>query len=64
MWEFFECQVFDEMPLRRWLGFKFNSEPFSYRVSYRDGVMEQEPKPCAAVKGTQIAVQAASFIVA
>nr|CAD1824585.1 unnamed protein product [Ananas comosus var. bracteatus] len=25
-----------------------------YRVSYRDGVMEHEPKPCAAVKGTQI----------
>ena len=33
---------------------------FSYlfisRVSYRDGVMEDEPKPCAAVKGTQIMV--------
>ncbi|CAA6667797.1 unnamed protein product [Spirodela intermedia] len=28
-----------------------------YRVSYRDGVMEQEPKPCAAVKGTQILVE-------
>ncbi|WOL12698.1 DNA mismatch repair protein MLH1 isoform X3 [Canna indica] len=28
-----------------------------YRVSYRDGVMEQEPKPCAAVKGTQIMVE-------
>ncbi|KAJ8442861.1 hypothetical protein Cgig2_022227 [Carnegiea gigantea] len=28
-----------------------------YRVSYRDGVMEQEPKPCAAVKGTQIAIE-------
>ncbi|KAB2048794.1 hypothetical protein ES319_A13G133900v1 [Gossypium barbadense] len=25
-----------------------------YRVSYRDGVMENEPKACAAVKGTQI----------
>ncbi|XP_022932100.1 DNA mismatch repair protein MLH1 isoform X1 [Cucurbita moschata] len=28
-----------------------------YRVSYRDGVMEHEPKPCAAVKGTQITVE-------
>lgn len=28
-----------------------------YRVSYRDGVMEDEPKPCAAVKGTQIMVE-------
>ncbi|KAJ6805766.1 DNA mismatch repair protein MLH1 [Iris pallida] len=28
-----------------------------YRVSYRDGVMEHEPKPCAAVKGTQIMVE-------
>lgn len=28
-----------------------------YRVSYRDGVMEQEPRPCAAVKGTQIMVE-------
>ncbi|KAL5220094.1 hypothetical protein ABZP36_024807 [Zizania latifolia] len=28
-----------------------------YRVSYRDGVMENEPKPCAAVKGTQVAVE-------
>ncbi|XP_031271298.1 DNA mismatch repair protein MLH1 isoform X2 [Pistacia vera] len=28
-----------------------------YRVSYRDGLMEQEPKPCAAVKGTQIMVE-------
>ncbi|KAI3785372.1 hypothetical protein L1987_44490 [Smallanthus sonchifolius] len=25
-----------------------------YRVSYRDGVMEHEPRACAAVKGTQI----------
>ncbi|KAL8125141.1 hypothetical protein AgCh_012715 [Apium graveolens] len=25
-----------------------------YRASYRDGVMEHEPKACAAVKGTQI----------
>ncbi|KAK1276725.1 DNA mismatch repair protein MLH1 [Acorus gramineus] len=25
-----------------------------YRVSYKDGVMENDPKPCAAVKGTQI----------
>ncbi|CAO1943126.1 unnamed protein product [Urochloa humidicola] len=28
-----------------------------YRVSYKDGVMENEPKPCAAVKGTQIMVE-------
>ncbi|KAK7334438.1 hypothetical protein VNO80_26195 [Phaseolus coccineus] len=28
-----------------------------YRVSYRDGVMEYEPRPCAAVKGTQIMVE-------
>ncbi|KAF3514026.1 hypothetical protein F2Q69_00002683 [Brassica cretica] len=27
------------------------------RVSYRDGVMEHEPKACAAVKGTQIMVE-------
>ncbi|KAB5512552.1 hypothetical protein DKX38_029580 [Salix brachista] len=27
------------------------------KVSYRDGVMEDEPKPCAAVKGTQIMVE-------
>lgn len=27
-----------------------------FRVSYRDGVMEHEPKACAAVKGTQIMV--------
>lgn len=26
------------------------------RVSYRDGIMEHEPKACAAVKGTQIMV--------
>lgn len=25
-----------------------------YRASYKDGVLEQEPRPCAAVKGTQI----------
>ncbi|KAG6737843.1 hypothetical protein POTOM_059374 [Populus tomentosa] len=30
---------------------------FFFRVSYRDGVMEDEPKPCAAVKGTQIMVE-------
>ncbi|XP_022159006.1 DNA mismatch repair protein MLH1 [Momordica charantia] len=30
---------------------------YGYRVSYRDGVMEHEPKPCAAVKGTQITVE-------
>jgi hypothetical protein len=29
---------------------------FPLRVSYRDGVMENEPKPCAAVKGTQVMV--------
>ncbi|GAB2217520.1 hypothetical protein Drorol1_Dr00000717 [Drosera rotundifolia] len=28
-----------------------------YRVSYRDGVMESEPKACAAVKGTQIMIE-------
>ncbi|ERN20034.1 hypothetical protein AMTR_s00071p00178710 [Amborella trichopoda] len=28
-----------------------------YRVSYRDGVMEYEPRPCATVKGTQIMVE-------
>ncbi|XP_078433529.1 MUTL-homolog 1 isoform X2 [Wolffia australiana] len=28
-----------------------------YRVSYRDGTMEHDPKPCAAVKGTQILVE-------
>ncbi|XP_010912641.1 DNA mismatch repair protein MLH1 isoform X1 [Elaeis guineensis] len=28
-----------------------------YRVSYRDGVMEHEPRPCAAVRGTQIMVE-------
>ncbi|XP_072092598.1 DNA mismatch repair protein MLH1 isoform X4 [Arachis hypogaea] len=28
-----------------------------YRVSYRDGLMENEPRPCAAVKGTQIMVE-------
>ncbi|PKI57523.1 hypothetical protein CRG98_022174, partial [Punica granatum] len=28
-----------------------------YRVSYRDGIMENEPKACAAVKGTQIMVE-------
>ncbi|KAF9608535.1 hypothetical protein IFM89_009901 [Coptis chinensis] len=28
-----------------------------YRVSYRDGVMENEPKACAAVKGTQIQIE-------
>jgi hypothetical protein len=25
-------------------------------VCYKDGVMENEPKPCAAVKGTQVMV--------
>ncbi|XP_028801610.1 DNA mismatch repair protein MLH1 [Neltuma alba] len=30
---------------------------YGYRVSYRDGVMEHEPKACAAVKGTQIMVE-------
>lgn len=28
-----------------------------YRVSYREGVMEYEPRPCAAVKGTQIMIE-------
>ncbi|KAM7266491.1 hypothetical protein ACFE04_004388 [Oxalis oulophora] len=28
-----------------------------YRATYRDGVMENEPKACAAVKGTQIMVE-------
>ncbi|WCJ44195.1 DNA mismatch repair protein MLH1 [Euphorbia peplus] len=28
-----------------------------YRASYRDGIMEHQPKPCAAVKGTQIMVE-------
>ncbi|XP_010272554.1 PREDICTED: DNA mismatch repair protein MLH1 isoform X2 [Nelumbo nucifera] len=28
-----------------------------YRVSYRDGAMENEPKACAAVKGTQIMIE-------
>uniref|UniRef100_A0A453GRF8 Uncharacterized protein n=3 Tax=Aegilops tauschii subsp. strangulata TaxID=200361 RepID=A0A453GRF8_AEGTS len=28
-----------------------------YRVSYRDGVMENDPKPCSAVKGTQVMVE-------
>ncbi|KAJ4832053.1 DNA mismatch repair protein [Turnera subulata] len=28
-----------------------------YKVSYRDGVMEHPPKPCAAVKGTQVLVE-------
>ncbi|PKA66760.1 DNA mismatch repair protein MLH1 [Apostasia shenzhenica] len=28
-----------------------------YRASYKDGVMEHEAKPCAAVKGTQIMVE-------
>ncbi|XP_021760418.1 DNA mismatch repair protein MLH1-like [Chenopodium quinoa] len=30
---------------------------YGFRVSYRDGVMENEPKPCAAVKGTQIMIE-------
>lgn len=32
-----------------------------FRVSYRDGVMEHEPKACAAVKGTQIMVRFGTF---
>ncbi|XP_073139712.1 DNA mismatch repair protein MLH1 isoform X2 [Henckelia pumila] len=28
-----------------------------YRATYRDGMMEHEPKPCAAVKGTQIMIE-------
>lgn len=34
-----------------------SSNYFCFRVSYRDGVMENEPKACAAVKGTQIMVK-------
>lgn len=56
-----EYQVFDEMLVREMvlLCFDYN-EVFvvCFRVSYRDGVMENEPKPCAAVKGTQIMVRA------
>ncbi|GER27566.1 DNA mismatch repair protein MLH1 [Striga asiatica] len=28
-----------------------------YRATYKDGTMEHEPKPCAAVKGTQIMIE-------
>nr|XP_043616694.1 DNA mismatch repair protein MLH1 isoform X2 [Erigeron canadensis] len=28
-----------------------------YKVTYKDGVMEHEPKACAAVKGTQIVIE-------
>ncbi|KAK6129624.1 hypothetical protein DH2020_036634 [Rehmannia glutinosa] len=28
-----------------------------YRATYKDGMMEQEPKACAAVKGTQIMIE-------
>lgn len=28
-----------------------------YRASYKDGVLEDDPRPCAAVKGTQIMVE-------
>ncbi|KAL5724741.1 DNA mismatch repair protein [Ranunculus cassubicifolius] len=28
-----------------------------YRATYKDGVMEHEPRPCAAVKGTQIMIE-------
>lgn len=28
-----------------------------YRASYKDGIMEDDPRPCAAVKGTQIMVE-------
>ncbi|GAA0151335.1 DNA metabolism protein [Lithospermum erythrorhizon] len=28
-----------------------------YRATYRDGLMEHEPRPCAAVNGTQIVVE-------
>ena len=34
---------------------------FCFRVSYKDGVMEHEPKACAAVKGTQIMVRTGKF---
>ena len=39
----------------------FDLMNLSFRVSYRDGVMEHEPKACAAVKGTQIMVCALSL---
>lgn len=31
------------------------------RATYKDGMMEHEPKPCAAVKGTQIMVSMFSY---
>lgn len=31
-------------------------------MSYRDGVMEHEPKACAAVKGTQIMVKLSNWL--
>lgn len=31
--------------------------PHGYRVGYKDGKMEGDPRPCAAVKGTQITVE-------
>ncbi|KAL3513371.1 hypothetical protein ACH5RR_026088 [Cinchona calisaya] len=34
-----------------------NGQLHGYRATYRDGVMEHEPKACAAVKGTQIMVE-------
>ncbi|KAI3872153.1 hypothetical protein MKW98_011645 [Papaver atlanticum] len=34
-----------------------NGQLHGYRVSYKDGVMESEPKPCAAVKGTQMMIE-------
>lgn len=34
-----------------------NGQLHGYRVSYKDGAMEHEPKACAAVKGTQIMVE-------
>ncbi|KAF1876531.1 hypothetical protein Lal_00021245 [Lupinus albus] len=34
-----------------------NGQLHGYRVSYRDGAMEHEPRACAAVKGTQIMVE-------
>ncbi|KAK4354141.1 hypothetical protein RND71_026335 [Anisodus tanguticus] len=34
-----------------------NGQLHGYRATYRDGLMVDEPKPCAAVKGTQIMIE-------
>lgn len=34
----------------------------SGRATYKDGQMEGEARPCAAVKGTQISVRASSYL--